>query len=540
MNAFIRFTLALCSTSLLAGCGENIDHRDIHSSGFVYCGESAPSTFNPQLVENDITSHALSPQLYDTLLTIDSDTHLPKASLAKQWTVNPSHTEYIFTLRPDVTFQTTAWFTPTRPLNADDVVFSFKRIIDPSHPYHTLDQVQYPWFQRIDFQDLLLDVIALDDLTVKFVLRHADNSFLSNIATTHAVILSQEYANQLLINDEKNQLDTQPVGSGPFYLAEYHARDLVRLKRHTGYWNGVAKLEQVVFDISQRSTGMLAKLLRNECDVLQAPISSHLPAIEKNQAITLTTTPAMNVAFIAVKTQHPALRDSRVRKALNFAINRQNILDSIYYGTGSIAFTILPPTSWAYQQDAVQIHYDRNYALALLREAGFATGLELTLLVPPTPKAYNPSPSKTAELIQANLADIGIKLRLINEERSEYQALSERPNIDLFLTGWTADNGDPDNFLRPLLSCDSNQAGLNVAMWCNDDFDELLDLAREANNPRYRLNLYHQAQHLLNQEFPVIPLTHGIPFIAYHQSLTGVHLSPFNVLPFNTVERVTE
>ncbi|KQA18907.1 ABC transporter substrate-binding protein [Vibrio metoecus] len=540
MNAFIRFTLGLFSMSLLTGCGEHIDHSKIRSSGFVYCGESAPSTFNPQLVDNDITSDALGPQLYDTLLTIDPQTQLPVPSVASGWTVNASGTEYLFTLRPNVEFQTTAWFSPTRPLNADDVVFSFRRIIDPTSPFHKINQAQYPWFKGIDFQNLLVDVTAIDDLTVKFILSRPDNSFLSNIATSHAVILSLEYANQLMIDDEKEKLDTLPVGSGPFYLTEYHPRDLIRLKRHPHYWNGVAKLEQVVFDISQRGTGMLAKLLRNECDVLHAPISSQVPAIEQNQDIELTTTPAMNVAFIAVNTQHPALNDSRVRKALNFAINRQNILDSVYYGTGSIAFTVLPPTSWAYQQDAVQIRYDRNYAQALLREAGFEHGLELTMSVPVDPKAYNPSPRKTAELIQANLADIGVTLRLITEDRSERQELAERNNIDLFLSGWRGDTGDPDNFLRPLLSCDSNRAGLNVSMWCDSDFDFLLDLALEANKPRYRLNLYHQAQNILNQEFPVIPLAHGIQFTAYSKSLTGVRMSPFNVQPFNTVERVAE
>ncbi len=82
--------------------------------------------------------------------------------------------------------------------------------------------------------------------------------------------------------------------------------------------------------------------------------------------------------------------------------------------------------------------------------------------VPVEPKAYNPSPRKTAELIQANLADIGVTLRLISEDRSERQELSIRNNIDLYLSGWTGDTGDPDNFLRPLLSCDSNRAGLNV------------------------------------------------------------------------------
>ncbi|RNE68814.1 ABC transporter substrate-binding protein [Vibrio cholerae] len=540
MNALLRFTLGLCSMTLLAGCGENIDHSKIRSSGFVYCGESAPTTFNPQLADNDITSDALGPQIYNTLLTIDPETHLPVASLASSWTVNSTGLEYVFKLRPDVAFQTTPWFSPTRPLNADDVVFSFRRIIDPTNPYHKVGQTQYPWFKGIDFQNLLVDVSALDDLTVKFVLSRPDNSFLSNIATSHAVILSLEYANQLIIDDEKEKLDNLPLGTGPFYLAEYHPRDLIRLKRHPQYWEGAAKVEQVVFDISQRGTGMLAKLLRNECDVLNAPISSQLPAIEKNPDIVLQTTPVMNVAFIAVNTQHPALNDNRVRKALNFAINRQNILDSVYYGTGSIAFTILPPTSWAYQQDTAQIRYDRNYAQALLREAGFATGLELTMSVPVEPKAYNPSPRKTAELIQANLADIGVTLRLISEDRSERQELSIRNNIDLYLSGWTGDTGDPDNFLRPLLSCDSNRAGLNVSMWCDSDFDFLLDLALEANKPRYRLNLYHQAQNILNQEFPVIPLAHGIQFTAYSKSLTGIRISPFNVQPFNTVERVAE
>lgn len=176
--------------TLLAGCGENIDHSKIRSSGFVYCGESAPTTFNPQLADNDITSDALGPQIYNTLLTIDPETHLPVASLASSWTVNSTGLEYVFKLRPDVAFQTTPWFSPTRPLNADDVVFSFRRIIDPTNPYHKVGQTQYPWFKGIDFQNLLVDVSALDDLTVKFVLSRPDNSFLSNIATSHAVIHS--------------------------------------------------------------------------------------------------------------------------------------------------------------------------------------------------------------------------------------------------------------------------------------------------------------------------------------------------------------
>lgn len=539
MKSLIKITLGICVLGLLAGCGEKTkDHSEIRQTGFIYCGQGNLSTFNPQLVDNGLTANALSPQIYNTILTLDPDTLMLKASLAKEWSVNREGTEYIFTLRDDVSFQTTRWFTPTRKMNAEDVVFSFRRIIDATNPYHYVNDGIYPWFTSLDFQNLLVDVQELDDHQVKFTLSRPDNSFLANIATPHAVILSAEYARKLQQLDEKPQIDSLPVGTGPFYLDDYQIHDYVRLKRHPHYWGGVAKMEQVVFDISQRGTGTLAKLLRSECDVLNSPIASQIPTIKKQSNITLASTPAMNVAFIAVNTTHAALNDVRVREAISFALNRQNILDSVFYGSGSIAYNMLPPNSWAYEKDQSQIRYDRNYALGLLRAAGFEKGLELTMTVPLEPRRYNPSPRKTAELIQSNLAEVGIKLTLIPEDRLERTELADRDHVDLILTGWEGTTSDPDSFLRPMLSCDANRAGLNYSMWCNSDFDFLLDLALEVNRPRYRLNLYRQAQNILNQEFPVIPLAHGMQFIAYNKSLTGLHMTPFSLEPFNTVERV--
>ncbi|WGV99288.1 ABC transporter substrate-binding protein [Vibrio sp. YMD68] len=537
MKAFSKLTFGFFGLLFLVGCGEDIDHDKIRQSGFIFCGQGGLQTFNPQLVDSGITSEALSPQLFDTLVVLDPETHQPIPSVATQWTVNKSRTEYIFDLKEDVPFHTTEWFTPTRNLNAEDVVFSFRRIIDSSHSYHYVGNGQYPWFTGIDFQNLLIDVQALTAHQVKFTLSRPDNTFLSNIATSHAVIHSLEYATQLEKNDRKRQIDTLPVGSGPFYLDEYLVNDFVRLRKHNTYWNGPAKLQQVVFDISHRGTGTFAKLLRNECDVLNAPLSSQIPIIEQQESLVLTARPAINVAYIAVNTIHPELTDVRVRKALSFAINRQNILDSVYYGTGSLAYTLLPPTSWAYQKDQVQIRYDRNYAIALLREAGYDSGLELTMSIPLESKAYNPSPRKTAELIQANFADVGITLHLITEDRLSRSDANNRDNIDLFLTGWLGATGDPDNFFRPLLSCDSERAGLNISMWCNSDFDFLLDLALEVDKPRYRTNLYYQAQNILNDEFPVIPLAHGRQFQVYHHSLKGIEFNPFNLPPFNLVER---
>ena len=537
MKAFIQFVVSSIGIGLLSGCGQEIDHDSVRQKGFVYCGQNAPTTFNPQLVDSGITSEALSPQIYNTLLTINNDSYEPEPSLATDWSVNKAGTEYTFTLKRNVHFQTTPWFTPTRTMNADDVVFSFLRAIDISHPYHFVGGGLYPWFSGIDIESLVFDVKAAGPDKVKFFLSRPDNSFLSNIATSHAVILSKEYADQLQLEDEKHLIDSHPVGTGPFYLAEYNPNDFIRLKRNNQYWKKLPKMEQVVFDVSQRGTGTLAKLLRKQCDVLNLPLSSQLAVLRNNPDITLMPKPAMNISFVAVNTAHPALNLPDVRKALNYAINRQNILDSVYYGTGSQAYSVLPPSSWAYQKDTVQIRYDRQYASALLREAGYSQGLELTMAVPSQPRAYNPSPRKTAELIQSNFADIGIKLNLINEDRFLRGDQDGESGADLYLTGWIASTGDPDNFLRPLLSCDSERAGLNVSSWCNQDFDFLLDLALEVDKTRYRKNLYKQAQNILNEEFPVIPLNHGMQTQAQRNSLKGFKISPFNAQPFDTVER---
>lgn len=153
-------------------------------------------------------------------------------------------------------------------------------------------------------------------------------------------------------------------------------------------------MSQVVFDISSRGTGSLAKLLRQECDVVANPISSQLPIIIDNDALTLYSQTAMNVAYIAINMQEPILQDQRVRKALSFAIDRSSLINSVYYNSGIEAKSILPPASWAYGNDNSHIRYDLNYAKGLLREADVKDGLELTMWVPLDNNSYNPSPKK--------------------------------------------------------------------------------------------------------------------------------------------------
>ncbi|MGF1725491.1 ABC transporter substrate-binding protein SapA [Photobacterium nomapromontoriensis] len=537
MSAYTRLLLACVSLASLVGCSEPEQGSNVRSRGFVYCGQDTPETLNPQLIDGGLTADTLAAQIFDRLLLLDPISHLPQPSLARSWVISDDGMTYTFTLREGIEFQSTDWFRPTRQFSAQDVVFSFKRVIDPSHPFHFISGGHYPWFESQGFANLIDDIEIVDPHTVRFNLSRPDNAFLSNLATTYAVIHSQEYADTLLRSGRPDQLDMQPIGTGPFYLEQFQPHEFIRLHRHGQYWQGAAPMEQVVFDIASRGTGTLAKLLSEECDVLSSPVASQLPVISANDEFELNAQTGMNVAFLAFDTTQPELKDLRVRKAINHAINRDNLLNSVYYGTGTEARSILPPMSWAHNHDSQALGYNPSNALSLLKEAGYEKNLNLTLWVPLDPRPYNPSPRKTAELIQADLNAVGIQVEIISQDSVGPFNTIDKDSSDLILTGWIADNGEPDNFLRPLLSCDAKTAGLNVANWCNLDFDNLLELASRTTRLNQRLNYYQLAQNILDQQVPIVPLAHGVHFQANHKSLNGLQISPFGTRSFSTVYR---
>ncbi|MEZ8143083.1 ABC transporter substrate-binding protein [Enterovibrio norvegicus FF-33] len=537
MSALSRLLIASVTILLLAGCEDPFSDNSARNRGFIYCGPGQPNTFNPQLTDGGLTADALSSQLFDRLLQLDPNTYQPKPMLAQSWEVSPDGKEYTFNLRKSATFQVTDWFIPHRGLTAEDVVFSFERLIDPDHPFHKVSGGEYPWFDSMDFRGLVDNVAAIGQYQVRFTLSRPDVSFLSTLATTYAVVHSAEYAKHLLTSGTPGRIDTHPVGSGAFYLDEYQPHRYIRLKRHWGYWNGAAPMEQVVFDISTRGTGTFTKLITRECDVLSSPIASQLSVIEKNPDFVLASQTGMNVAFLALNTRHPALSELEVRQAISLAINRDALIQSVYYGTGTTATGMLPPMSWAYDSESTTA-FDPQLALGLMAKAGYRHGFTVELLVPLTPKSYNPSPRKAAELIQSNLAAIGITVNIVAQEDINRKQLKQDPsNLDMVLTGWIADNGDPDNFLRPLLSCNAKFTGWNLSNWCNRYFDRHLDSAIATDVREDRREIYLQAQAILQDRMPLIPLAHGVHYQARNAKLQGITLSPFGDKSFANVSR---
>lgn len=512
------------------------DRADIRDSGFVYCVSGQVNTFNPQKASSGLIVDTLAAQLYDRLLDVDPYTYRLVPELAESWEVLDNGATYRFRLRDDVNFQTTSWFKPTRKLNADDVVFTFQRIFNRDHAWHYVNGGSFPYFDSLQFADTVKNVRKLDNRTVEFTLARPDASFLWHLATHYASVMSSEYATQLTLQDKQEQMDRQPVGTGPFQIAEYRAGQYVRLQRHEKFWRGKPLMPQVVVDLGSGGTGRLSKLLTGECDVLAWPAASQLTILRDDPRLRLTLRPGMNIAYLAFNTNKPPLNNPAVRHALALAINNQRLMQSIYYGTAETAASILPRASWAYDSEAKITEYNPDKSREQLKALG-AENLTLQLWVPTSSQAWNPSPLKTAELLQADLAQVGVKVVIIPVEGRFQEARLMDMNHDLTLAGWATDSNDPDSFFRPLLSCAAIDSQTNYAHWCHREFDDILRKALSTQQLAARIDAYDEAQMILAKELPVLPLASSLRLQAYRYDIKGLVLSPFGNASFAGVSR---
>ena len=526
----------LLSLSVLSAPAWSAPAGDIRQSGFVYCVNGTLSTFNPQMVSSGLAVDTLAAQLYDRLLDVDPYTYRLKPDLAASWEVRDNGATYRFHLRPGVQFQKTNWFKPTRTLNADDVVFSFARMFDRKHPWHNVNGGSYPYFDSLQFADSVQSVKKIDNNTIEMRLNSPDASFLWHMATHYAPVLSKEYADQLSAVGRQEELDRQPVGTGPFQLSEYRTGQYIRLARNPQYWKGVPRLQQAVIDLGAGGTGRLSKLLTGECDVLAYPAASQLSILRDDPRLRMTLRPGMNIAYLAFNTRKAPLDRPEVRHALALAINNERLMESIYYGTAETAASILPRASWAYDNNARVTEYDPKKSRAALEALG-VTDLHLRLVVPSSSQSWNPSPLKTAELLQADLAQVGVSVTIVPVEGRFQEAQLMSMNHDLTLAGWATDSNDPDSFFRPLLSCAAIRSQTNYAHWCSPAFDETLQDALLTQQLAGRIDNYDRAQQMLAQELPVLPLASSLRLQAYRHDIKGLVLSPFGNASFAGVYR---
>ncbi len=439
--------------------------------------------------------------------------------LATSWRHSADGKVWDFQLRQGVRFQ------DGTPFDAAAVKFNFDRWRkdDPHFSYFHSQFGAYP--------SVIRSVRVLSPSAVEIRLRTPVAAFLSDLAMP-AFSISSPTALQTL----KNDYYTQPSGTGPYRVAEWVKDDHITLKAWDGYWGPQPKIKTVIIrDIPDPATAML-ELQKGDIDGLEFPRPDDLPALLADPSLHVYRQPPNNLMYLAINNQKKPLDDVLVRRAIYKAIDTRAIVKSFYDPTAIAAKEFLPPAVWPHGVDT-SYPYDPAGARALLEKAGYPHGFSVSFWYMTLPRPYVPEPQRVAEAIQSYLRAVGIETKLQGMEWGMYLTKVGSGEHDLAIIGWTGDDGDPDNFLDPLLDRDSAVApdANNAAFWKDEPFHELMVAGRTTIDPAMRRAIYRRALARIRDQAPVVPIAHTAPPIVFRSELRGYVPSPDAGLHFDTM-----
>lgn len=504
------------------------------SKSLVFCSEGSPAGFDIGQYTSGTDNDAAEP-IYNRLAEFARGETTVVPALATSWDISPDNLTYTFHLREGVKFHSNTFFTPTRDFNADDVLFTFNRMLHKDHPFRVAYPTEFPFFTSMGLDKNIKSVEKTDPMTVVFTLNKVDAAFIQNVSMNFASILSAEYAEKLMASGDVRDINQAPIGTGPFVFQRYQKDSQIRYVKNKQFWDpSRVKIDQLIFAINTDASVRIQKLKKDECQVTLNPRPADIESIEADKDLQVIKKPGFNLGYISYNVRHAPLDNLQVRQALDMAVDKKAIIEAVYQGAGQLAQNSMPPTQWSYDDTVKDAPYNPEKARELLRAAGVKEGTELTLWAMPVQRPYNPNAKLMAQMLQADWAKVGIKATIVSYEWGEYLKRSKNGEHDISLIGWTGDNGDPDNWMGTLYSC-ASIGGNNYSMWCDEKYDALVKAAVSTTEKDQRIALYKQAQHYLKEQVPITPIAHSTVIQPLRKEVQGFLVSPFNRNNFSGV-----
>ncbi len=522
------FTAALLAATMLGGVAQ--------AKTLIYCSEASPANFDPGTTTGGNDFDASSRTVMSRLVEFKHGSTEVEPGLAESWTISDDGLVYTFKLRAGVKFQTTEFFTPTRDLNADDVIFSFERQWKEGNKWHAyLPNLSWDYFVGMDMPKYLKGIEKVDDLTVKMTLTEPNAPMLANLGMDFASIVSKEYADQLEKSGNLADFANKPIGTGPFQFVDYQLDSVIRFAANPSYYKGKEKIDDLIFAITPDATARAQKVIAGECDIMPYPNPADIKSLKENADLNVLEQAGLNIGYMSYNVTQAPFDKVEVRKALNMAINKQAVLDALFGDAGATPATnLIPPTMWSYNKDVKDDAYDPEAAKKVLAANNVTT---IDLWASDRFRPYNPSFSRAAELIQSDWAKVGVTANIKTLEWTKYREegkKKDRPGA--FQIGWTGDNGDPDNFFATLFSCAAIGVS-NYSSWCNKDFEDLIQKAKVTSDQAERTKLYEQAQVIFKQDAPAFTLDHSQVYAVARKNVSGYMMDPLGIHRFDGVDK---
>ncbi len=513
---------ALAIAGMLMACGPRGNVQQQHDDRLVVARASDATNLDPARA-SDIESLEVAEQVFGRLVRFAAGRLEPEPDLATRWSVSPDGMVWTFDLRPHVSFH------DGTPFDADAVVFSFERQIVVDHPFHELDFVWARSYQNIK------QVKALSPLRVQFQIDRPYAPFLANLAIGPAAIVSPT-----AVRKWGPKFGRHPVGTGPYRFLEWIPGDRITLERFDDYWDQAARIRYLVLLMLPDARQRMQALESGAADIIQQLAPDDIPLVRLDPDLRLVSAPSALVAYLALNTQRRPLDDPRIRQAIAHAIRRDDLVRYVYQGLATVAVGPLPPNVWSARGDLVTFAFDPERARTLLAEAGFSGAIArpLKLYVPSVPRQYVPAPDRVASVVRSCLGEVGLPIEIVTREPGELQRALWAGEHDLALAGWFGANGDPDNFLYNLLDSDNTTGGhpSNISFYSNAWFHDIIGMAQRVTDRTERERLYSQAQAMVANDAPWVPLAHPMVMFATRSAIRGLVVQPSAMALYRSVE----
>jgi oligopeptide transport system substrate-binding protein len=483
--------------------------------GVLNLWDTGPLTLDPA-ISADMSSHLYVMQIFSGLVRLDQELNI-EPDIAETWEESPDGKTYTFYLRQGVKFHS------GREVKAADFEYSWERACDPDTGSGTAATYLG---DIVGAQDMLAGktgeisgVKVLDDYTFQVTIDAPKAYFLDKLAYPTAFVVDRANV------ESGEDWWREPNGTGPFKLKEWKGGQWLILERSQIYYGEPAKLEQVVYLLSGAPMALYEK---GQIDV--TPVStSYIDQVSDETSPLhqeLAVTPELSLYYIGFNTVKPPFDDVNVRRAFCHAVDKEHIARVILKDMINEADGILPPGMPGYNEALEGLDYDVEKAKELIAASKYGDVSNLPPITLTVDGYGNSIPSYLGAIIQEWQQNLGVEISVRQLETENFIYNLKQEKDEMFILGWIADYPDPHNFLDILFYTGSEN---NIFEYSNPMLDALLDQAAIEQNRAVRLAMYQQAEQLVVDDAPCLPLFHGTNYILVKSYVKGYELSPLGV-----------
>lgn len=500
---FIGFVLTACSDN--GSSNEESSNSEGENKQLNVSLAAEPVSLDPHAA-NDGNSLYVMNAMYDTLVEQNTDLEIQPALAESLEQIED--TVWEAKLREDVTFHDGSAF------NAEVVKANLDRVLDP--------KIGSPLAFLFD---MIEEVEIIDEYTVHIKTEYPFSALPSHLAHPGGHMISLESIKEdyeAIENGEQpfTTINDQPVGTGYFQFDNRSIDGEITLTKNDDYWGEEAGVEAVTFRSVPEDQTRVAEIQTGNSDIVYPVNANNVDEIDSNEGTHVKQSESASMTYVGFNVEREPFTDERVRQAIAMAINKDEIVNGAMNGIPIPAKGPLAPTVFGHSDELQPIEQNVEQAKELLAEAGYEDGFETTVM------AYDTTTSDIATVIQSNLQQIGIDVEIQMTEIGNYLEVTGNGGADMFVGSWGTVTLDADYGLYPMFHSENAGSPGNRSFYANEEVDALLEEARQEGNNERRLELYQEAQQIIIDEAPIVPLYHSVLLAGSRDEVKGFYQFP--------------